>query len=269
MADRIIVFSPNPMSLYTTSVCELLIRRGYTIDTIVVRKFTLNRFRQEYARDGKRLLVKIWRKLILRESAYSNGPDSLATFRKEQGLVAKHVNYFIGKGTKVIYTDSLNSPTVEQAIGHDEQKLIVFTGGGIVRKNILDRAGKGVVNCHMGVLPRYRGMDLPEWCILENNMDALGITVHIMDNGIDTGPILRTEKISAKGVSTIRELRNRYEPIMISTFVQTIDELLRDRSSQVYQNVDEGRQYFKMHDRLQEVVREKLMRSNTKHQKQD
>ena len=52
---RVVVFCPNPYSLYTSTVTELLLRQNVEVLAIVVKKFSLARFRQEFARDGKRL----------------------------------------------------------------------------------------------------------------------------------------------------------------------------------------------------------------------
>ena len=42
------------------------------------------------------------------------------------------------------------------------------------------------VNCHAGMLPKYRGRNVINWAII-NGEKELGITVHFIDNKIDTG----------------------------------------------------------------------------------
>ncbi len=254
----IIVFCPNPSSLYTVSVCELLMKMGYSIDYIIVRRFTLNRFRAEFSRDGKRLLSKIWKKLVLKEAAYPPGSNSLPFFRKKNDLRIKKVQEFKDWGTKIQYCNSLNDKNVEDVLNKYDKKLIIFTGGGIIRDNILKISGDGIINCHMGMLPRYKGMDLPEWCILENNSKELGITLHFMDSGIDTGDILRKVPVSLGKHKDIRSLRNSFEPIMVKSMVEVVDDYLNGRIKPVKQESNNRRQYFIIHKELYKIVNLKI-----------
>ena len=84
MDKKVIIISPNPSSLYTTSVCELLMRHGIQIQAVFVKKFSLNRFKDEFSRDGVKLLKKIWKKLVLRNRAYQDDEkDNILNFRKK------------------------------------------------------------------------------------------------------------------------------------------------------------------------------------------
>lgn len=57
-------------------------------------------------------------------------------------------------------------------------------------------------NCHGGVLPEYRGLDTNLWARL-NNSD-LGVTIHQIDEGVDSGPVYKTEKMAWPGVIPLR-----------------------------------------------------------------
>ena len=56
-------------------------------------------------------------------------------------------------------------------------------------KALLDVPRLGVLNIHLGLLPEIRGMSSPEWSLL--NRVPVGITIHYMDAGIDTGRFFR------------------------------------------------------------------------------
>ncbi len=258
MGKKIIVFCPNPYSLYTTSVCELLMQKGYHIESIVVRKFTFRRFKGEFSRDGKRLLKKIWSKLFLKDNAYSGILNSIVSFRKNNNLTVKNINQFKEKGTKIIKCNSLNDVNVEELLKSYDKKLVVFTGGGILRKNILDNAGDGIINCHMGILPKYKGMDLPEWCILEDAIEELGITLHFMDTGIDTGDILKSVKIPLANHTSIKSLRASFEPVMVNSMVSLVDDYLKGKVKRKKQPFKDKRQYFMIHKRLYEIAENKI-----------
>lgn len=66
----------------------------------------------------------------------------------------------------------------------------------IFKKRIIEHPPLKTINCHAGKLPYYRGRNILNWALI-NDEKEYGITVHFMDEGIDTGDILlqRTYKI--------------------------------------------------------------------------
>ncbi|WP_103343824.1 formyltransferase family protein [Amycolatopsis sp. CA-126428] len=58
----------------------------------------------------------------------------------------------------------------------------------IIGSDLID-ATPQIINCHPGRLPQYRGVRPVNWA-LRNGDDLAGITLHIVDNGVDTGPIV-------------------------------------------------------------------------------
>lgn len=59
----------------------------------------------------------------------------------------------------------------------------------IIKKDLINLATKGFINCHAGALPFYRGRNILNW-VLINGENNFGITVHYIDEGIDTGDII-------------------------------------------------------------------------------
>jgi len=65
--------------------------------------------------------------------------------------------------------------------------------GHIMKKDFLDIAEKGNINFHPGYLPYNRGMNPNVWPFIENT--PAGVTIHYMDEGIDTGDIIARKKV--------------------------------------------------------------------------
>jgi len=63
----------------------------------------------------------------------------------------------------------------------------------ILKKQILESAPLGFINCHAGALPFYRGRNILNW-VLINDEKEFGVTVHYVDEGIDTGDIILQQK---------------------------------------------------------------------------
>lgn len=136
--------------------------------------------------------------------------------------------------------------------------LIVFTGGNILRSSVLEIPRLGVLNVHLGLLPEVRGMSSPEWSLLTNA--PCGVTIHFMDTGIDTGPILRRYEFpAASRCNSLSDLRHRLIAFGVEKIPQAVAALQRGEISPAPQpNTADDRQFFVMHDWLQAKAAESL-----------
>jgi folate-dependent phosphoribosylglycinamide formyltransferase PurN len=136
--------------------------------------------------------------------------------------------------------------------------LIIFSGGNILRKPLLAIPRLGVLNIHLGFLPEIRGMSTPEWSLLNNV--PVGITIHFMDSGIDTGPILkRYEYPDALHCDSLPELRNQLIAFGIDKIGEVVAALDRGTLAATPQNhIHKDSQFFVMHEWLQSRAAEHL-----------
>lgn len=61
----------------------------------------------------------------------------------------------------------------------------------IFPQRVIEAVPRGIINVHPGPLPGYRGLFAPFWQMLRGERE-LGCAVHLVDKGIDTGPVLGT-----------------------------------------------------------------------------
>ena len=59
----------------------------------------------------------------------------------------------------------------------------------IFKTSLIEYPAHGIINCHAGKLPFYRGRNILNWALI-NDESEFGITVHYIDDGIDTGDII-------------------------------------------------------------------------------
>lgn len=67
--------------------------------------------------------------------------------------------------------------------------IVVAAYGQILKRELLFLPPLGCLNVHASLLPKYRGPDPIRWTIL-NGDEVTGVTVMLMDEGVDTGPVL-------------------------------------------------------------------------------
>lgn len=259
--NDVVILSPSRFSLYTICTTELLRRDNINIKGIIVRRLiNPNRILSEFSRDGSRLLKKVWKKLVLKNKAYRNAKNkTIMDLMRRENIELTRVDAFKEKfGIPVIYCNSLNESKAIKAIKGLQPELVVFTGGGLIRNDVLENSGDGVLNCHIGVLPQYRGMDVVEWPILEGNFNNIGMTIHFMDVGVDTGDILKIKILKVEPGENIKELREKAEPIMCRQLVKCCIGYMDGKLKRVPQKLDEGKQYYIMHPRLLEIAENKM-----------
>ena len=75
----------------------------------------------------------------------------------------------------------------------------------LIEKDILGIAPHGVWNMHPGYLPKYRGA-LSYFWVIKNNESKAGVTIHKMDEGIDTGGILERKAFRIEKNSTQQQV---------------------------------------------------------------
>lgn len=85
---------------------------------------------------------------------------------------------------------NVNSKESLKKIGEYNCDLLVsMSFNQIFRKDIINLTKNGIINCHAGKLPLYRGRNILNWALINDEKD-FGITVHFVDEGIDTGDII-------------------------------------------------------------------------------
>jgi folate-dependent phosphoribosylglycinamide formyltransferase PurN len=101
---------------------------------------------------------------------------------------------------------SVNDPAFVSLLEGLQPKVVVVTGSGIIAKRVLER-GPTFLNIHCGITPRYRGVHGAFWAVVEGHPEDAGTTVHVIDPGVDTGPVVGQERIDVDPVTdTYRSL---------------------------------------------------------------
>jgi methionyl-tRNA formyltransferase len=93
-------------------------------------------------------------------------------------------------GLPVLQPVNPNSPEVlSQIAGWQPDLLVVAAYGRILRPPLLSLPPRGCLNVHASLLPRWRGASPIQAAILAGDTQT-GVTIMLMDAGMDTGPIL-------------------------------------------------------------------------------
>ena len=136
-------------------------------------------------------------------------------------LLAEHA------GIPIVQPAKMKDPAFLDILAGWAPDLIAVTAfGRILPSVVLNLPPKGCINVHGSRLPKYRGAAPIQWAVINGETET-GITTMVMDQGMDTGPILLQEKLAILPTETAGELAARLAPVGGRLLVETIAKLQR------------------------------------------
>ena len=138
----------------------------------------------------------------------------------------------------------------------------------ILSKNIIDSTNIGILNCHPGILPYFKGCCSVEWSIFFDK--PVGNTIHWMDEGIDSGPILKSKETKCSIYDNYQNIRKRvYQDgfNLLAKYIKKIANSSYKNKSTIEGNIKTGGNYYKpMKEKLLIEVKNKLIKGKYKYQ---
>lgn len=113
--------------------------------------------------------------------------------------------------------------------------VVVVAYGKILPKEFLDYPKYGCINVHASILPKYRGASPIHFAVL-NGDEITGVTVQQMDEGVDTGDILRIETVSIGINDTTEYMYEVLAPLGAKAMLDTIDLIEKGQLEPVKQD---------------------------------
>ncbi|MFP2909556.1 methionyl-tRNA formyltransferase [Pyxidicoccus sp. 3LFB2] len=101
----------------------------------------------------------------------------------------------LSRGVPVLQPVKLRTPPFSEELRQFHPDICVVTAyGRILPKDILDLPRLGCVNVHASLLPRFRGAAPIQWAIAHGDTET-GVSLMVMDEGLDTGPVLAMKRL--------------------------------------------------------------------------
>lgn len=258
---RVMIIAPTNFQSYASSVLVKLIEDpNIDVVGVLLHKLTFRRFKNEFKRDGSKIFTKILNKAILSEKKSLN--YSFQTPKKilnDSGVKADLKKICKSNSLYFKEVSLFNSKKLSKELSELNLDIGAFCGGGLLRDNFLNSFSFGVLNCHMGILPKYRGMDVVEWPFLENDKLNIGVTCHLMDKGIDTGDILDIVKVDPNRFTSFIDLREYLSSVMHNLMLKNISSIVSGDYKKIKQLKSDGKQYFVMHPLLKKIAIKKYI----------
>ncbi len=99
-----------------------------------------------------------------------------------------------------------------------------------------------LINCHFSLLPKYKGVYTAAWPIINGETES-GITLHLIDRGIDTGPIIDQKRFSIEPNDTARCIYFRCMQHATELFMSRFQSLLANNFDVIEQPANDSTYY--------------------------
>lgn len=212
MNKNIVLFVND--SYFSFLLAKAIIESNHSsISLIVFSKSTVSSLKK---------IVNIFKKVSLQYFLYRTFIQvmSVLLYRK------KTVHYLADKyKIKKIYVNnssSLNDNIVENSIG------FLFNFDIIIKKNVLSKFKKGIYNIHASKLPRDKGISPVLWAFARGDKEIWS-SIYKVDEGIDSGPLVKQFKILTSQNDTAFSLYNRVCIKSGETLNLILDNILNDK----------------------------------------
>jgi len=133
------------------------------------------------------------------------------------------------RGIPVIQPETFRSREVVKELASLQPELIVVAAfGSILPPEVLSLPKFGCLNVHASLLPRHRGPSPVANTILCGD-ELTGVTIMLMDTGLDTGPILAQEKVGISFMDTAGSLSAKLADVGVGLLLQTLPRWLEGK----------------------------------------
>jgi methionyl-tRNA formyltransferase len=166
-------------------------------------------------------------------------PDEKA--KKKSGRI--YVDDFAAKhNIPVVKSNHVNDAAVIEAVkAHDIDWLFIIGWSQIASKEVIQSAKIGAIGAHPTLLPVGRGRAAIPWAIIKG-LDVTGVSFFKMDEGVDTGLILRQEEVPIQSDETALTLYNKvntaHETLIKKLFIDlqndNVEGKVQDESKATY-----------------------------------
>ncbi len=109
-------------------------------------------------------------------------------------------------GLEILQPPTLRSQEARQVLaGFQPEVIVVAAYGRLLPPEVLDLPPHGCLNLHPSLLPRYRGPSPVVTAILEGE-EVTGVSLMLLDQGMDTGPVIASREVPLSGDEKAGEL---------------------------------------------------------------
>ena len=126
--------------------------------------------------------------------------------------------------------------------GRKPEALVVF-GTRLLKQPMMDVTPRRILNLHTGLSPYYRGGHCTFFCLYNEEPQFIGVTVHLIDPGIDSGNLVLTGRPTLNADDSVASIEAKLVLMGTDMMLEALNRLARDELRSVKQWM-EGKLFY-------------------------
>lgn len=143
-----------------------------------------------------------------------------------------------------IDVDNLNDADTIAKLRALKPRAVFVASTGMLRRPLLEACACPVVNYHSGVNPAYRGINGGYFALANGEPEHFGVTLHLVDLGVDTGPVLATNRIPVAANDNMQTYMTLMAAKSQQLVVETMEKVLAGEASPLPPSSLPSNQYY-------------------------
>jgi len=153
-----------------------------------------------------------------------------------------------------IKPNEINNPKIFEQIKKINPDAVIVFGSSIIRDPLLSLIKSRAFNIHLGISPQYRGSATNFWAIYNNDFHNIGVTIHFIDQGIDSGDIIHQGRVNIDMIDTPHTLGCKAIIKGGELIMKILQELKENKLVAQIQNRAEGKLYRRMDLKAEHIL---------------
>jgi peptidoglycan/xylan/chitin deacetylase (PgdA/CDA1 family)/folate-dependent phosphoribosylglycinamide formyltransferase PurN len=146
-------------------------------------------------------------------------------------------------GINLYETNDIHSDEGIKFLGSLNSDVLVVCGTGILRRPVFSLPTIGTVNLHQGKVPEYRGAPPGFWEVW-NQEKEVGVTIHFVNEGVDTGDVVLQELIPIFEYDDLHSIQIKLDEVSLSLYPEAVKQIAAGSYMRIKQPQNTGKQYF-------------------------
>jgi methionyl-tRNA formyltransferase len=154
--------------------------------------------------------------------------------------------YIERKDIDILDVEDINTDEVRDFIFSKTPQLVLVSGAPLLKKLIIEGLEGRIINLHPGFAPEYRGRYGAYWPVYNKEPELVGVTVHLVDNGIDTGRILLQQQIDFNPADTLKIVTYKQHATGVALLVKCLSEFDKIAPLAYHKDNSPSKNYYAM-----------------------
>lgn len=224
------------------------------------------------------------KKIVLFRNSDKNPITEIMTMEEHKDILGKtipNINFdplnlqplenIKNDNTIVVTAKNINDEVVVQALREHLQGLTLIAATGILKEPILSLSHIKLINIHSGYLPNNRGLENFFYSLLYN--ETPGISIHEVNQGVDTGNIIYRTKIdfNLKNKNLENYQRDKlfvtlkyfivpyFKTMVFKEYLKNLEEN-KTQSQKIIQDIEDGRTFYKIHPKIKDAFMDVILK---------